>query len=181
MLSYYYIISSLPTQFLGRKPSITSAELLNNNLNSIPSSHHCLLKKITLNPSAEIMSINSTLEKWYFWEIALRNALAKKRGLILKRDSSKYLHREPDVFSNIAKYVHDAFAAQNPMDKERILDAARWNELDTLEWNHTFDIEKLLIYKLKLLLCEKWIDREKGITKLDNCIDSIYKNSITAL
>ncbi len=181
MLSYYYIISSLPTQFLGRKPSITSAELLNHHRNSIPDSHYHLLEKITLEPVMDIISMNSTLGKWYFWEIALRNAIAKKRGLILKRDSSKYLNAEPDVFSNITKWIHDAFAAQNPMDKAKILDTARWNELDNLEWNHAFDIEKLLIYKLKLLLCEKWLDREKGIKKLDKCIDSIYKNSIPAL
>ena len=42
------------------------------------------------------------------------------------------------------------------------MDRARWDFLESMEWNHVFDFDALCIYRCKLLILEKWAARRKG-------------------
>jgi len=83
-----------------------------------------------------------------------------------------------DYFSEIDRGVQEAFSAKDPKLKEKILDNLRWKELDNLESGHQFDVTKLCIYKLRLMICEKWINRqiEKGETNLESIVEHFYNS-----
>ena len=57
-----------------------------------------------------------------------------------------------------------AFAAPNPVERERILDTARWNKLDELEVkNRTpFNFDTVCAYSIRIQIAEKWAARSAG-------------------
>ena len=51
----------------------------------------------------------------------------------------------------------------NPLEREKLLDLARWRKLEELEQGHLFDFDSLGAYRCKLLIAEKWQKRASGI------------------
>ena len=103
------------------------------------------------------------LKKWIVWEINLRNELVKLRAKKLGIDSNKYLEESPEIFG-LREIALESYNHSNPLIGEEILDKARWNFLDSIEACYFFELEKLIIYSLKLQLINKKIkmDKEKG-------------------
>jgi hypothetical protein len=62
------------------------------------------------------------------------------------------------------RMVRAAFAAPNPVERERILDTARWNKLDELEVkNRTpFNFDTVCAYSIRIQIAEKWAARSAG-------------------
>jgi hypothetical protein len=60
--------------------------------------------------------------------------------------------------------ARSAFQNESPLGVEKVLNRARWMYLDYLETGHFFDLEKLIVYKLKLEILEQKAkaDRDKG-------------------
>jgi hypothetical protein len=63
-----------------------------------------------------------------------------------------------------AELAAEAAGMINPLEAERLLNRARWQFLEELEVGHYFDVERLVIYSLKLQLLERIAlhDQEKG-------------------
>ena len=62
------------------------------------------------------------------------------------------------------RMVRAAFAAPNPVERERILDTARWAKLDELEVkNRTrFNFDTVCAYSIRIQIAEKWAARSAG-------------------
>ena len=106
---------------------------------------------------------NSVLADWSNWEISLRSELVKLRALKKGLDSDKYIQGnlgEGSVF----ELARDAFNSPNPLEAEILLNSGRWDYLEMLESNHFFDLDRLIIYYLKLQILERksLINHEKG-------------------
>jgi anaerobic ribonucleoside-triphosphate reductase len=110
--------------------------------------------------------VSIALQKWYTWEISLRNELVRLRSRVKKRDGEKYLKPVPDS-EEVKAIANTAFSQDNPLAAETVLSRARWTVLDECEAGHHFDMDKLTVYTLKLLLLERKasLDRENGIEK----------------
>jgi len=173
MAQFYYLISSLPMLTLNESPSIDSSQFLDSCLDFISPENFEILENLSIAP--DDLSVDSAIPEWSVWETLLRNRLVTQRG---KTGSGyeKYLHEERDSFSEIEKGVQEAYLKPDPLEREDYLDQMRWTKLEDLEVGHDFDFIKLCIYKMKLMLCEKRLGRnkEKGSQNYDDIVEAIY-------
>lgn len=157
MANYYYFVSSLSLLAYDQVPALTPAafdamcqeQLSREDYELV---HHSHLAGF--NNFDNVKTKNPVLNKWYYWEINLRNELVKLRAQKQNRDAAKYLHQAPYVFG-ADSIANEAFNQPQPLATEEVLDQARWSLLGDLENGHFFDIEKIIIYALKLQLLDK--------------------------
>ena len=71
-----------------------------------------------------------------------------------------------------------AYSAADPLERERLLDAARWEKASELTLLHQFDLDVLCAYYLQLQLAEKWARRAAGnaAVNLDEAADLSKKS-----
>jgi hypothetical protein len=176
MSSYYYLISSLTVPVLGSKPLLSLGKFMESCSEWISESEYRELENVLLIPDYEHISKNKVVNQWKNWETCLRNRMVTARTGKLNKSAAHYLQEEKDFFSEIERAVQEAYSAGNPMLKEKILDELRWKELNELESGHLFNFDLLCIYKLRLMLCEKWLTREseKGERNLDAVLLNFY-------
>jgi hypothetical protein len=103
------------------------------------------------------------LLRWYRWETALRNALARARASARGADAERYLRPLPDLpvenggadTVECEALARAALAAATPLAGQEQLDRARWSLFDSLEIGHPFALDVLIAYRLKLGLLER--------------------------
>ena len=180
MSTFYYIQSTLPSISLWEKPEIDIDTFLSRCSDWLTDKEMKLLKTADIIPAEKLLHKNATVIKWNNWETCLRNRIAKNRSPKIDIDAVQYLKEEKDFFSESERIVQDAIAADTPLEKEKILDEQRWNYLTNLEAGHSFDIDLLCIYKLKLQLCAKWFSRvtDKGKDNFEKALDVLYKEEM---
>lgn len=179
MAGYYYLISSLPMLMFDEKALLSVEEFIEACADKISESDLNILNKLVLVPEAEqTYPANSVAERWRQWEIYLRNRIASHRAPHGK-DIHSYLQEEKSCFCDIDTGIQEAFGIKNPLEREKYFDRMRWNALDDFESGHHFDFDKLCVYKLKLLLSEKWNERqvEQGEKNLDVMLEQIKNDN----
>ncbi len=177
MAGFYYYICTLPLLTFGEELPMNSDEFVKNSSDwiSVPETER--LKNLKIIPGEILDENTGALEKnWYNWEICLRNRLADHRAGKLTRDASEYIREYPDYFSEVESVVQEITTISNPLSIEKKLDSIRWKKLGDMESGHEFDFEKLCIYKLKLMILEKWTEREeqRGFDNLDSILKEVY-------
>lgn len=172
MSEYYYLVSSLPMLRNGEAPPMSTAEYLEQCEEWVSEDEFNTLKNLALVPEE---NSSGAVKQWYDWEICLRNRLASHLGNSLNLDAEEYTLEEADCYSEIERGLQEAYGQKNPLDRERVLDNLRWSRLEDMESGHLFDINLLCIYKIKLMLCEKWVGREPehGNENLDAIIEKV--------
>lgn len=179
MAGYYYLISSLPMLMFDEKALLSVEEFNAACADKISESDFAILKKLSLVPQAELTyPADSAAENWRQWEICLRNRIASHRAPHGK-DIHDYLQNEKACFCEIDAGIQEAFGLKNPLEREKYFDQMRWKALDNFESGHHFDFDKLCVYKLKLLLLEKWNERqvENGEKNLDVMLRQINNDT----
>lgn len=111
------------------------------------------------------------LDAWRAWEGTLRNELVKVRAQTKGWEAEKYVREGPEAFG-VERTAREAAGDNSPLAGEDTLNRARWSFLDDLETGHHFDMEKLVVYFLKLQLLERKasFDKEKGAEKFEEII-----------
>lgn len=179
ILAYYYILSSLPMLRKEGPPPITSDYFLHSCAEMIPEKTVGRLSSLKLLPEKETgFGHSSSAAKWYKWETDMRTKLAKFRAVSLGREQK--IH-QGNGFSDIDRSIEEILSVPNPAEREKMLDSLRWKALDDLEFGHNFDFDSLCIYRIKLMLLEKWVgkDQRKGLENLDAILNKIEKPEIT--
>jgi len=158
---------------LDESPLIDSLKFLDSCSDFISPEDFEILTNLSISP--DDLTTDSPIPEWSIWETLLRNRLVTKRGKS-GSGADKYLHEEMDSFSEIEKGVQEAYLKSDPLEREDYLDQMRWTKLEDLEVGHDFDFKKLCIYKMKLMLCEKRLgrNREKGSRNYDDIVETIY-------
>lgn len=176
-MSIYYLVSSLPSFNFGDKPFYTSEGFVRLCSDWISPKNIKELEKVSLIPVENYSGNIQFIKSWYEFLGALNCYSVKYRALKLNRDSSSILKEQNKIYSDIEKGVQEAFSSENPMEKEKRLDRLKWSILDSLEVGHMFDFDKLSIYKLRTLLCEKWLTRKEpeGKKNLEAALSVLYK------
>lgn len=160
MAQYYYLVSSLPALNPDSDQCPEWPAFRNACLSWLGPEDLAVLDQ-TLEAWPQSMPANPLLDAWFSWERGLRNVLAGLRAG--KKQLDPALHVRPGASGDTGQFVYpvselarQAMAAENPLAAEQILYRGRWNKLDELELGHFFDLERVLVYSLKLLQLARW-------------------------
>lgn len=194
-MELFSLLSSLPQLTLFEQPGITHEKFLYFCSSYFHGKRMDLLKNLTLRPVSEEpdtsellrgFSAGSLPRAYSRWEAALRNSLAKIRAAKFPgRGSAERLGAGYETDADSA--ARRAYSAPDPLERERILDRARWEKLDELArtgHSHAFNFDSVCAYGLKLLIAEKWTERKdaEASVNLDRAADAVRttdtKNSI---
>jgi len=159
MAGYYYLISSLPALMADGEPVINLTEFMDQCGEWLSDGEMKELSSLGLVPvnAAEAARLSSASLAWNDWETCLRNAIARHRGAA-GQDLEASLRYELDCYGEIESGVQEAWSQSDPLERERVLYRLRWRFLDDLEGGHNFDFALIVVYKLKLMLREKWVE-----------------------
>ena len=183
MRQYYFTVSSLPYLRLDEAPGLTLDEFHAACEPWVSPRDLRLIRAADLDPTVEGPS-SPVLDSWRGWERALRSELVRPRAQRLGWDPYEHLQTAPFVYG-AAQLAQEALSASNPLEAEQTLMRARWAFLEELEVRHAFDVERLVVYSLKLRLLERraLLDPDGGRERFDSVFDalkgSILKEKIT--
>ncbi len=130
-----------------------------------------LMRNASISDLSSAQPTSSALEAWRTWEGALRNELAGLRAQTKGWEAEKYVREGLEAFG-VEQVAREA-GGSSPLAGEDVLNKARWSFLDELEVGHHFDMEKLVIYFLKLQILERKasFDKEKGTEQFEELIN----------
>jgi len=176
-MNYYYLMASLPMLDLDSELMTTSSQFLGLCKETLSELQYKQLEAVTLVPG--VASCCSVDQKWQAYETVLRNCVSRLIAHKTKADPTPYLKDEVDAFMGLEKSIEDAFDGSNPLQAEQKLDRMRLYVLDDLANGHEFDFEALFIYRVKLLIVEKWnaLTKSVGQEKVDKTVSQILANS----
>ncbi|MFH1478803.1 MAG: DUF2764 family protein [Candidatus Omnitrophota bacterium] len=170
--NYYYLVSSLPYIEFGIKSpisyeaflSICRSSLSPRDMESIGS-----LNKDIFSYKEEPQA----LREWKAFEISLRNELARSRAAKRSHDPEKHIKGEHYFDPFTAHFAQWAVNQDDARDTELSIDRFRWEKLEDLEKCHYFDIDRIVVYALKLKIIERWhvIGSTDGMEILKELVD----------
>lgn len=174
MSQYYYTTASLPMLFYEEDAPVSRSVFLETCGIELAEEDCRLIQKTDLNDTESSEPTCAVLEEWRAWEKTLRNKLASLRAQRKGEDAEKHIREGEDVFG-VERTAHEAFGNDSPLAGEDILNRARWAFLDELETFHYFDMEKLVIYFLKLQILERksLFDEEKGTGRFESIVETL--------
>ncbi len=203
MAQYYYAVAALPGISLDSEPPWSLEGFLEFAEAQLTSSDFELLSRARLEPedvrqeldplrsgeeqqavstesdaqSVETVAGSGAAAHWATFEMALRNALVRARTDDPNRQNAYTRKSDSPEDSQIHEIVREAHAAANPYEAERILDKARYSFLEELEVGHFFDIDRLVVYYLKLQLVTRRAQQtsENGRRVFEQRYDSVLE------
>jgi hypothetical protein len=118
----------------------------------------------------------AVLDRWRSWETALRNELVKLRAKARGLDPERHLREGTEIVS-VADVARGVFAQELPLAAEQELNRARWGILDELEEGHYFDLEKVVVYHLRLQILHRkgLLDVESGTAAFEGIYRQITR------
>lgn len=144
-------------------------------------------------------SKNTFIKQWFSFELNLKNVLTAlncqnfkynmEGQLIYIKNSTVYdllksPRLKPDLFEEELPFAQTIFrlaeSDKSMMEKEKSVDSLKWEWLDEHTFFHSFTIEKILGYILKLQITERWIklDVNTGKQLLEKLLNEL-KTSYT--
>lgn len=112
--------------------------------------------------------IHPTVERWEAFERGLRNTLVGLRATGTS-GPSEYVRLDRFGHDNtgpieLSEAAREAFNHDSPLSGEDILNRVRWTHLDDLETGHFFDLDRIIIYflKLQILARRRALTRQQG-------------------
>ena len=150
MAKYYYTVASLPLLFYEEDLSIDIEQFISICEREISGENIELLRAASAGATPAEESTEPTYRQWSAWERQLRFEIAKIRAQSLGKELS--IEEPEDVAYETARIAREASVQDSPLQAEFFLTRARWDFLDSLEIGHYFDMDKLVIYALKLRL-----------------------------
>jgi len=139
-----------------------------------------LLLRARLVPDPTDLSGNRLLRRWYEFETGLRNELARQRAAQLNRDEYAYLRTTEegeDLTGKVGlpEMAREALSQETPLKAELVLLRHRWDVLEDLELGHYFDIERLIVYylKLQILWRKRRFNREDGTNVFERTYNTV--------
>ena len=195
---YISLVSSLPLLKMTEAPLVSYGKFMSDCAGMLDAKHMDLLRRFPLvpgivpgqkpqdaatdDPNAIEAFIGqfpkgSLAQEYLRFETALRHSAMKLRAA--KLGAAFAVPKPGFTFfdSEAERAVRIAFAAPNPVERERILDTARWAKLDELEAKNLtrFNFDTLCAYSIRIQIAEKWAARAAGNSAegLDKTVSSV--------
>ena len=168
---YYYVITSLPYLSLSEGPHIRRNDFLASCKNYLKRTDFDMLETVSLFDVEGNDVTPGVIRRFFRWERGIRNVLVRLRAKSTGLEPDEFI-RDEIVDHSQALLAEEAFNANSPLVAEEILNKARWRYLDELEFGHYFDIERLVVYFVKLQILERIssFDAEEGRERLNAII-----------
>jgi hypothetical protein len=172
--SYYFTVSSLPYLRFEDPPPLSLDAFHTVCVQWLKPTDYRLVSNASLADLSDTHPTCPVLERWREWEISLRDELVKLRAARLGVDPFRYLVPSSFVIGS-AELAQEASGMVNPLEAEGLLNRARWRILEELEVGHYFDVERLVVYSLKLQLLERkaLYERERGREKFEGIFEKL--------
>jgi len=154
LTQYYYLVASLPLLRPDDPPPFRSAAWLELCREHVLGNDHALLARISFDSLGILPGDHAVWQSYASWETALRNELAVQRAQRLGLSPDPFLRQAP-FHAGLHVLAKEALAAGSPRAVEAALDRRRWSCLEGLEAGTQFDLGRLIVYRLKLLLLER--------------------------
>ncbi len=154
MGQYYFLVASLPYLSKDSNVQLTVSDFQALCREQLTKSDFEIIETCKLNNFNLNETINNTFLKWQLWEINLRNELLKLRSQKKGIQPDKYFASCERIIE-VDEIARNAFNQISPLDAENMLDSARWDFLNSMEVGNYFNIDKLILYSLKLQLLGK--------------------------
>lgn len=170
-MSYYSLVSSLPTLHIGDEPPFSVESFVTDCAQWVTERELLTLRKVLL--AAPDIVPCAYCHRLHDMETQLRNASARRRAQKLGVDASPYLHRHEAFSGRIESLVDEAFAHDDPVELEQGLDRARWQLVeDLVPLDDPFSFRKVLAYGIQLKIVERWnrMDPSQGKKVLEAII-----------
>jgi hypothetical protein len=165
---YYYLVATLPFLFYDTEKLLPVDGLLDLCRQHVSPGHFRLLSSAATADLRPSVPSCRTLDLWRGWEASMRNELARLRAKKRGFEAEQYL---VDATENMdaQQAAREAFDQESPLEAEDALNRARWTYLDGLEVGHYFDIDKILVYALRLQILQRkaLFDAQKGREMFD--------------
>lgn len=146
-------MASLPELRFDGKPPLSADAFLDRCRGVVSEPAMRVLAGVRLLQDESVAPVE-VLERWRAREFSLRNALAGLRAHRLGIDPARHV-RGAIADMEAAQAARRVFEAVSPRAAGDELDRMRWAWLEELESGHYFDLDRLVIYLLKLLLLER--------------------------
>jgi hypothetical protein len=154
LTQYYYLVASLPLLLFDDPAPMSSPAWLDLCRDQVPEDDHALLSRVGFDVPEPRPGDPDVWQAYCAWETALRNELTLLRARRLGLDPEPFLRSAP-FFTDLPAIAREALETGTPRTAETALDRRRWSRLDELESGTQFDLGKLIVYRLKLLLLER--------------------------
>ncbi|MBN1799451.1 MAG: DUF2764 family protein [Spirochaetales bacterium] len=154
MSNYYYVVAALPLLYFDKEAPVSLEYFLDFCCGQLKPDDYKLVI------GADFQNFNGSFPQarvygqYRAWEIALRNELVRLRAFKKEQDAAPYLRQGSEIIG-LKLLVRKAFEDSSPLLAEAILNKARWDYLEELEVGHFFDVQKIVIYYLKLQLLNR--------------------------
>jgi len=160
---YYYPVSALPYLTYEGEAAPEIDEFLDVCRTTLKPEDWDLVSSVELR-SDEDDSDNPTYAAWLKWERSLRSELARLRAQKRSVDSAPFV-KEAAHSQVVLDAARSAASETAPEQAEEILLRAIWRHLEELEVGHHFDVDKLIVYflKLRILDLKRKRNREDGL------------------
>ncbi len=146
MASYYYLMASLPMLKADGEMPFGYGEFLNMCRETVAKPRFEILEGLTLDSKEGVL-----ISEWAEFYGSYKAELTYQRNQRLGKPSQLPLFRDATVMKAVTAAMNDT----NPLNAEKSLLALQFEKLDSIIGTHTFDIEALYGYALKLKLLER--------------------------
>ncbi len=170
MASYYYLVATLPSLRYDGSLPFTTDDFLSVCKEQVSKSHIALLRQAV---SGEHSS-HPFLSQYQHFASMVQKELVEARSKKLSLSDSSY-RNDGEKQANISETVRQALSNEDVLQAELMLIRLHWAFLDDLSALHTFDIEGLLSYalKLKILQRKSLFTREEGNAEFKRLFSNI--------
>lgn len=171
---YEFFCASLPELSPGTPPPLGVEEFDLRAEAELSPRHFAVLKCDALHPApAGEAELPGVYARYVRFERYLRDRMARRRAD--RAGESVNLPDPEEYFQTVDFRLGAVFSADNPAEREALIDRIRWDYLDELEEGHFFDFDFVCVYRLKTMLLTKLRGRsvEAGKVNFDAAVESI--------
>lgn len=170
MGGYYFLAASLPKLEFGSPPPMEIKQFLELCQEQISETDYSLL----------VAGQTTVQQKFGHWDTCLRNCLAQRRARE-RNLSAPEKHSEADFWSYPAVLTQEVFLLEDPLERERRIDQARFAVIDDLGSSSWCDVNFLGAYllKLEILTKQSMFDAERGAVNIDRLVAAVTAGAKT--
>lgn len=174
MAQYYYAVATLPSLSLEETSYLSIESFCEFMKEQLTEADYDALSRASIDPPEDFGSMPPAYVTYARFVLGLRNALAKERASRFGWELEEHLRYDDRGESGMNETdpmirAREALNAENPFRAEETLIRGQWALLDELEVGRFFNIDKLIIYYLRLQLCERYgnMTPERGLDSFD--------------
>lgn len=155
---YYYFISSLPVLNMEGKIPLSMDAFLDESRRLLTDKDCQIVERMIEGIAIEEGLV--VLKEWQAFQNLLANMNVQLCATQSKKNPHDYIRGEYYENAIIQNLLSQIAKSNNLLENEKLIDKARWDFLDQIEVGHYFDLDKVIVYALKLKIMDRYAQME---------------------